>query len=270
MKYLFHIFQYVPDTIRNEFVNIGIMIRAAEPETGRVSFEMRFTRDWRRVRGLDPGADTFRLEAIEKELRDRLDTDLGGILLRNLEESLSLDIQITAPKAFLVESVEAGIAELMQTFVEAPEYEDLRGRESILSKMQEEFQRTDVWDIVRKRITASEYTQPGDSLQIDIGYSHLGTLHWFHAVSLAEDAEMAKALSFSFPQLRAGVERGQNGLILTAVVESPLAFADSDDGAKGQELFRFGVETMRDHGISVVTTDDLRIIAETAREHLNA
>ena len=68
----FQLLRYVPDAVRNEYVHIGVILReaAAEDQPGRA--EVRFTRDWRRVRCLDPDADTALLEGMESELRRRL------------------------------------------------------------------------------------------------------------------------------------------------------------------------------------------------------
>ena len=45
----FSLVRYVPDTVKNEFVNIGVVLREAGPREAAV----RFTRDWRRVRCVD-------------------------------------------------------------------------------------------------------------------------------------------------------------------------------------------------------------------------
>ncbi|HEY3705589.1 MAG TPA: DUF3037 domain-containing protein, partial [Terracidiphilus sp.] len=68
----FQLVRYTPDPVRNEFVHIGVLLRE---EGGRL--DVRFTRDWRRVRCLDPDADTAMLEGMENELRRRLQEDLG-------------------------------------------------------------------------------------------------------------------------------------------------------------------------------------------------
>ncbi len=94
----FQLLRYVPDPVRNEFVHIGVLLRDAGAP-GRT--EIRFTRDWRRVRCLDPDADTALLEAMETELRRRLQNEPEGRLMRLLEESLSLGVQITETKAYL-------------------------------------------------------------------------------------------------------------------------------------------------------------------------
>ena len=70
----FQLLLYVPDVVRNEYVHIGVILR----EQGSTHREVRFTRDWRRVRCLDPDADTALLEAMETELRRRLQVEAGA------------------------------------------------------------------------------------------------------------------------------------------------------------------------------------------------
>ncbi|HEX3940610.1 MAG TPA: DUF3037 domain-containing protein, partial [Acidobacteriaceae bacterium] len=65
----FQLIRYVPDPVKNEFVNIGILLRAAAGGQSAV----RFTKDWSRVRCIDPDADTEMLEALEIEVARRLD-----------------------------------------------------------------------------------------------------------------------------------------------------------------------------------------------------
>ena len=108
----------MPDPVRNECVHIGVILR--EEGTGDPA-EVRFTRDWRRVRCLDPDADTALLEAMESELRRRFTEEPEGRLRHLLEESLSLNVQMTAPKAYLAESLPAGVEELMRLYVEPPQ-----------------------------------------------------------------------------------------------------------------------------------------------------
>ncbi len=102
----FQLLRYVPDPVRNEFVHVGVLLREqGEAQTGATAMELRFTRDWRRVRCLDPDADTALLEGMETELRNRLRSDPDGKMMRILDESLSLNVQMTPPKAYLAESL---------------------------------------------------------------------------------------------------------------------------------------------------------------------
>ena len=54
----FQLIRYVPDPVKNEFVNIGVLLRASAGEQSA----LRFTRDWARVLCLDPDAHTQMLE----------------------------------------------------------------------------------------------------------------------------------------------------------------------------------------------------------------
>ena len=99
--------------------------------------------------------------------------------------------------------------------------------------MRTEFEKARVWALMRKRIAASIYTQPGDPMKIDCGYRPNngapgepvrggvnGVVKMFHAVSLDGDVEAAKVLAYSAPRLRDGVLRVEQArLELTAVVE---------------------------------------------------
>jgi len=270
----FQLLRYVPDAVRNEYVHIGVILReqGASGATSGEPILIQFTRDWRRVRCLDPEADTALLEGMEGELRERLQAEPQGKLMRILNESLSLNVQMTAPKAYLAESLPAGMEELMRLYVEPPPRERvprLSGRAAIQARMRSEFERAGVWDLLRKRIAASEYTRPGDPLRIDVGYRPNGVIRMFHAVSLEPGVEMAKVLAFSAAGLRIGVERVEKAqLELTAVIEPAARLGATDDEPERLEMYRFGVETMEEHQIRVLTTSDLGRVADTARREL--
>lgn len=280
----FQLLRYVPDAVRNEYVHIGVILReaATEDQPGHAAdriperVEVRFTRDWRRVRCLDPDADTALLEGMESELRRRLEEEPRGRLMKILEESLSLNVQMTEPKAYLAESLPAGMEELMRLYVEPPSRERAArtsGRAAIQARMRAEFERAGVWDLLRKRIAASAYTRPGDPLRIDLGYRPNGLIRMFHAVSLepgvAAGLETAKVLAFSAAALRSGVERVEKAkLELTAVIEPAARLGATGDDPERLEMYRFGVETMEEHQIRVLTTSDMERVAETARREL--
>jgi hypothetical protein len=264
----FQLLRYVPDVVRNEYVHIGVILR----EQGSSHAEVRFTRDWRRVRCLDPDADTALLEGMETELRQRLEQEPKGKLMRLLNESLSLGVQMTEAKAYLAESLLAGMEELMKLYVEPPPRERLprlSGRAAIQARMRSEFEHVGVWDLMRKRIAASEYTRLGDPLRIDVGYRPNGIVRMFHAVSLEPSVEMAKVLAFSAAGLCAGVERIERAkLELTAVIEPAEKLGATDAEPDRLAMYRFGVETMEEHQIRVLTTSDMGRVAETARREL--
>ena len=271
----FRLLQYVPDPLRNEFVHIGVLLQE-QAATGS-PVHIRLTHDWRRVRCMDANADTALLESMESEFRLRFAEDSGsgrapGIdLMQRLEESLSNSVQMTPPKGYLAESLPAGMDELMRLYVEPPPRERvqrLSGRAAIQAGMRREFEQAGVWDLLRKKIAAADYTRPGDPLRIDLGYRN-GQIRMFHAVSLEPGLDTAKVLAFSSAALRAGVERVDKAeLELTAIVEPAARLGATDDDPERLEMYRFGIETLEEHRIRVLTTSDLGRVAETARREL--
>jgi hypothetical protein len=273
----FFLIRYVPDVVKGEFVNIGVLLREAGAAKADNTV-VRFTRDWSRVKCLDADADLGLLEALEGEIGARLQTVGGpasGIkpVMEILQDTLANSVQMTEVRACLAESLPAEIDQLMKMYVEPLKVKVERkrtGRAAIAGAMRTEFERAGVWSLMRKRIAASAYTRAGDPMKIDCGYRVVapgGIVRMFQAVSLEGDVEAAKGLAYSAPQLREGVERVETArLELTAVVEPLRAVSDAEDEA--MERYRFGVEAMEREAIRVVTLSDLARVAETARLEL--
>jgi hypothetical protein len=266
----FFLIRYVPDAVKGEFTNIGVVLR--ESANSVATPQVRFTRDWTRVRCMDADADIALLEALEGEISGRL--RLGSAdpkpVLAVIEDTFSNSIQMTEARACLAENVAAEMDLLMRLYVEPLRVKQQRkqtGRAAIASAMRTQFERAGVWAHMRKKIAAAMYTMPGDPMKIDCGYRPNGVIKMFHAVSLDGDVEAAKVLAYSAPRLREGVTRVESAkLELTAVVE-PLRSVSSEESSDDecQERYRFGIETMESQEIRVVTMNDLARVAETAR-----
>lgn len=261
----FALIRYVPDPVKGEFANIGVVLRAVNGGAA-----VRFTRDWGRVRCLDPDADTEMLESLEAEIAERMAAGVqqrvnAKPVLETLEDSLSNCLQITTMRGTLAESLPAEMEQLLRMYVEplkvAGGRRKLSGRTAIAGRMRDEFTRAGVWGLMRKRVAASQYTRAGDPLKLDCGYRN-GMVKLFHAVSLDSDTEMAKSLAYSLAGLRDGVARVEGtDLELTAFVEPISAVSD-------QEQYGFGVGVMESAGLRVLTVADLGRVAETARRDL--
>jgi hypothetical protein len=265
----FQLIRYVPDPVKNEFVNIGVLLRASAEEQS----VLRFTRDWARVLCLDPDADTQMLEALEIEIGQRLRSqpaDHPKSIMALLEGSLSNGVQITETKAYLVESFLAGLEDLMRLYVDSPRRERKQrrgGRAAIVVAMRTQFEAAGVWALMRKHI--ADYTKAGDPLRIDCGYTN-SKMKMFQAVSLQSGVDEAKLLAFAAPGLRAGVEqKDKTELELTAIVE-PISWPDGDNeqDKDQEERYKYATETMEQYKIRVLTTAQLPGVAETARVEL--
>jgi hypothetical protein len=267
MQCEFSLVRYVPDVVKGEFANIGVVLREAG-EGGFVA--VRFTRDWSRVRCIDPEADVALLESLEAEMSLRAQAGVqmkvnAKPILETLQDTLSNSVQMTEMRGTLAESLPAEMELLLRMYVEPLKVPGARrkqsGRAAIAGEMRSAFERAGVWGLMRKRIAASQYTQAGDPLKIDCGYRN-GKVRMFQAVSLENDVEGAKGLAYSAEALRLGVGRAEAAeLELTAVVETLSGISD-------EEQYRFGVEVMERDAIRVVTVAELGSVAETARLEL--
>ena len=257
----FSLIRYVPDVVKGEFANIGVVLREAGSDA-----VVRFTRDWSRVRCMDAEADIALLESLETEIQERLRSGAEWKpVLGVLEDTLSNSIQMTEMRGTLAESLPAEMELLLRMHVEPLKAPGARrkasGRTAIVNRMRDEFERAGVWQLMRKKIAASQYTQPGDPLKLDCGYRK-GQVRMFQAVSLDTDGEAAKGLAYSAAGLREGVARIEGvELELTAIVEPVSTVGDA-------ELYGFAVGAMEREMIRVLTVADLGRVAETAKREL--
>src|SRR5258706_5922138 len=259
----FFLLRYVPDAVKNEFVNIAVVLLDSDT-TGFA--DVRFARDWHRVRCLDPDADVEMLQALEESVRAQIArAEDREKFLRMMNESFSGTIQVSPPSACLTEAPAREIDELARMYVEsarpAMRAREAGGRQAIYRHMREAFERTGAWPLMRHRIAAADYTHPGDPLKLDCGYKPNGVAPLCHAGSLARDVDTAKVLAFTFPQIAEGVLRRERAQAeLTAIVEDEL---DRNDETVG-----FAIATLERSRIRVAPAAELPRLAEQARQEL--
>lgn len=255
----FMLIRYVPDVVKGEFANIGIVLLDG------ATTHVRFTKDWRAVHALDPAADIATLQALEWDLNGQL---TGGVLdratlVKKLQDYLSNGVELTPLKGVLAKDAAAEVETLARIYLGRRRVgaERSTGRAAIVGQMKNAFEEAGVWALMSKRIAAAQYTHRGDPLRIDCGYRPNGVIKMFHAVSLATDTDAAKVLAFSFPEMRAGIARVEKAKTeLTAVVEADL---DRED-----EQVAFALAVLAKSEIHAASTDDLPDIAQRARVEL--
>jgi hypothetical protein len=257
----FYLLRYVPDAVKDEFVNIGVVM--VEADAGFA--DVRLTRDWRRVRCLDPGVDVEMLEAVEREIRARLgDVQDRDALMSKLQDSLSNVIQLSTAKGCLTDDPKRELEDIASMYLEtkrAGEKREAGVRQQIYGQMRSAFEQAGVWPHMRQGIAVSQYTHKGDPLKIDCGYRPNGEIKLFHAVSLASDVNVAKVLAFSYPKIADGIRKQENAATrLTAVVEEGLNFAD--------EGMAFASSVLEQSGIRIVGVGQMGQVAELARAEL--
>jgi len=255
----FFLVRYAPDAVKDEFVNVGVAV--VDPAGAA---DVRMTRDWRRVKCLDPAADIEVLEALENDLRSMLNDPDRERLLAKLQYSFSNAIRLTPAKAVLAEDPAVELDNLARLYLETRRpagKRELSARQQIYGAMRRAFEEAEVWKHMRHNIKVAQYTHRGDPLKIDCGYRPNGEVKMFHAVTLATEPETAKILAFSFPRIEAGILKAEQAKAsLTAVVE--------DDLDRGDEQVAFALATLEQGRIATALTSDLPRIADDIRREL--
>ncbi len=254
----FFVLRYVPNAVRGECINIGVAVIAAD---GTDFTDVRFTRNWRRARCLDPDIDIEVLEALESDLRKEL-SDVAGrdSFLKRLSESLSNSIQMSSVGGCLSSEPANEADNLMRLFVEPLQYgvaRVARGRQEILVKMRDAFEQAGVLKMM-PRLDASPYTKKGDPMKLDFAYRVGDSIKIFHAVSLMASVSQAVILASRYPAIQSGIRSvaGADSL-LTAVV---------DDGLdRTSEQTQFALGMMEEARIRIEAAAQMPAIAEMAR-----
>ena len=263
-KLEFFLLRYVPDAVKDEFVNIGVVMMEAGANGNGFS-DVRFARDWRRVRCLDPQVDVEMLEALEREIRGQL----GEVrdreqLLRRLEDSFSNVIQVSAAKGCLAEDPVREMETMAALYLEAAKVgakREASGRQRILETMRGAFEEAGVLRLMMDGVPVAPYTRPGDPFKFDFGYRVGGEIKLFHAVSLKASVEAGVLLAARYPRIAQGIAgvAGASAL-LTAVI---------DDGLdRGQDEIQFALGMMEEEKIRITTAGEMRGIAEVVRREL--
>src|SRR5919197_2437058 len=142
----FFLLRYVPDAVKDEFVNIGVLLVEAGVNGTRFA-ELKFTRDWQRVKCLDPAADLELLARLQDDLRKRLNEVGSAEFISGVSESFSNLLQLSPAKACLTElpAEELGrLAEMYLERVRRPAMKAAAGRQLILQRMREAFEQAGV------------------------------------------------------------------------------------------------------------------------------
>ena len=262
----FFLLRYVPDAVKDEFVNLGVvLIESGRNGSGFVA--ARFIQDWRRVRCLDPDVDIEMLEALEREVQAHLrDTPSRQALLKRLTDSFSNLIQVSPMKACLAAEPAKELETLASLYVDAPlrgASRIISGRQQILVTMRDAFEKAGVWDLLLHNVSVARYTRPGDPLKFDFAYRVGDALKIFHAVSLKASVDPAVVMASRYPSIAEGIQKKEHvNSIVTAIVDDALKRDD--------EHIKFALTMMQEARIRIEAVSQMPAIAEVARQELMA
>lgn len=269
-KLEYFLLRYMPNVVRGEFVNIGLVMTENDKAGGFAG--VHFTKDWRHARLVDPNVDVEVLEALGREIQARIsDDNARADLLQQMMDSWSNLIQTSPLHQILTEDPARELSYLARALVEMPravegvelEPSQRRGRRWIRSEMGNAFRAAGIWDQMMKDVPASPYTNLKDDFTFDFGYTVGNDVRLFHAVSLVDIGQETRMFPLRVAKIRPRMaQMREKRPYFTAVVE------DSYD--MEAEAVATVLAFMKDEEIRVERVREMARIAETARVELGA
>ncbi len=219
----YRVLRYTPNLIRDEWVNIGIVIHDPTRRRARVRL-IEDAGEFARVRRLHPNADERLLRALQADLEAQFAEhggDLPGFIAK-LDQTLSNVLQFSPQKGVLTGDVDAELDRLYRDHVEPPQYRRaaasaLASRNAIRIRMNQVFASAGIRRWMQPGVRVEEFTYAGDPMKLDFGYRRNGMRGFAHALALSRDPAQAKALAFTAEAIRAKIEKSE----FAAVTETP-------------------------------------------------
>jgi hypothetical protein len=204
----YQVVRYTPNLIRDEWLNIGVVIH--DPASGRARVRLiEDAAEFARLRRLHPTADENVLRALENDFEKQFAENGGDIpgLLAKLDQTLSNILQLSSQKGVLTEDLDAELDRLYRDHVEPPRYRAAAGpvltRTAIRTRMTEVFRGAGILKKMQRGVRVDEFTFPGDPLHMDYSYRRNGTQGFLQALALSRDPAQAKVLAYTAESIRA-------------------------------------------------------------------
>ncbi len=255
----YRILRYSPYPVRDEWVNIGILLEQADGARLAVRL-IEEPSEIARVRRLHPQADETLLRGLPAEFEALLGGPAAEAAahVAKLNDTVSNALQFSPQTALYAEDFDAELDRLFRDHVAPPPR--ARGgiaestRAWIKARINDVFLRRRVPRLERS-IRVDEFTQPGDPLRLDYGYRN-GVRGYLHAVALGRDPSQAKVLAYTAERIRARLPQSE----FTAITES--------GPAPGNLRHQFIEGLFKEQGIAIVPLNHIERFAEELRLRL--
>jgi len=212
--FAYRILRYTPNLVRDEWVNIGVLLFA--PETGERRLRLIDEQEeLNRVRRLHPQADEALLLRLRDDLEDRFQSAGGKsangndwkALLTKWDDTLSNALQLSPQKGTLAQNLDAELERLYNDHVAVPRGPARIGATNTRSQMrfycEQVFRQAGLWERIAKRVPVWEFTFPGDPMRIDYAYRRNGTRGFVHMLPVNHALAVTKNLAYTAGRIAA-------------------------------------------------------------------
>jgi hypothetical protein len=255
---VYRILRYTPNLVRDEWVNIGVLVY--DEQTGERRLRLiEEEEEFRRVRRLHPHADEGLLRALRDDLEDRFQSaalqNNGGDwqrLLAKWDETLSNALQLGPQKGALAGDLDAELERLYADHIavqRAPARVGAPGsRAQIRSYCSQVLRQARLWERVEKSVRAAEFTFPGDPMRLDYSYRRNGTRGFVQTLSVTRAPADAKLFAYTAQHITA-----------KARLKTEFAAVTDVELREGNERHRFVRDTLRDAGIEPIPMEGFAV-----------
>jgi hypothetical protein len=257
----YRILRYTPDLVRDEWVNIGVLLY--DPGSGERRLRLiEEQEEYNRVRRLHPQADETLLRALRDDLEDRFQSASANgsdgssahwqQLLGKWDDTLSNALQLAPQKGVFATDLDAELERLYADHVamqRAPGRLGAPGsRAQVRSYCSQVFRQARLWERIEKSVRASEFTFPGDPMRLDYSYRRNGTRGFVHSLSVTRAPADAKLFAYTAQHI-------------TAKARLKTEFAAVTDVALNAEndRHRFVRDTLREASIEPVAMEGFAV-----------
>jgi hypothetical protein len=266
-KFVYHILRYTSDLIRDEWVNIGVLL--FDPLTGALRLRLIEEQDeYARIRRLHPAADEDTLRGFRDHLEDRFAAFLrnrraergpsvheGEELQRLVDEwnnTLSNGLQLAPQKGVYADDLDVEIERLYADHVAPPRKASRVGapgsRAQIRSYCSQVWKMGGLWDRLEKSVRVTDFTFPGDPMRLDYCYRRNGTRGFVQTLSVSRAPADCKLYAYTAARIAARAPFASEYAAVTDVALS-----------EQNERHRFVGDTLRDAGIEPVPMEGFAV-----------
>lgn len=206
--FAYHVIRYIPNLVRDEWVNIGVVIHDPDTEKFRVRL-IEEEPEYARVRRLHPAADEANLRGYRSMLEDSLSRHDGTLTewIAKLDRSLSTGIEFSPRKALRADDLDMELERLYGNYVALPRARAATAgvaetRSGIRSGANQVFRVAGLWPKLERSVRVDNFTYSGDPLRLDYSYRRNGTQGFIHSLALARDPAQAKVLAYTAGAIR--------------------------------------------------------------------
>jgi hypothetical protein len=274
--FIHRILRYVPNLVRDEWVNIGVLLY--DPNTGERRLRLiEDEAEYNRLRRIHPRLDEESLRGLRDHLESRFgaamayhgnggpirstlrngegnpkaDTTEWFSILEKWDATLSQSLQLADSKATIADDINTEIDRLYNERVAVGQsYTVARpnrpsARDQMRNYMDQVFRQANLWSRIEKNVHVSEYSLDKDPLRIDYSYLRNDKMRGFvQTVSLSTRLDEGKVFAYTAKKIQTTASELKVGASPEFVAVTDVGFnLDNENHAFLKEMFdKTGIE----------------------------